>query len=105
MRWLFIFIFIALFANAYDAGRHVFGVTFKQTKLETMAGMDCCPPEKDKAQSATTACHYCCSGLLACAPVLNLQPARVPDQHDFVVLVDLDGETSDSLFRPPRLFG
>lgn len=103
MRWLFVFILIALFANAYDAGRHVFGVSIEHTKSGKMAGMDCCPPEKTtKAGSAATSCHYCCSGLFASAQTFDLNFADIGERYSIVRLVDLRGHSPESLFRPPR---
>jgi hypothetical protein len=103
MRWLFVFMLIAFLFNGFDAGKHVFGAVMEKQEYVKMAGMDCCPDSKKEHKTATMACHYCCSGLLAFTRTMLFQSNQIPEHYAFSALADLTGKSQDGLFRPPRL--
>lgn len=104
MRWLFVLMLIAFLFNGFDAGRHLFGLTTEKQETSKMAGMDCCPPDgKKDTKAAATACHYCCTGLLALAKSVQIDNREIPDEYNLLALADLTGKPQEGLFRPPRL--
>ena len=102
MRWLFLFMLVAFLFNGFDAGRHVFGATIEKQAVK-MAGMDCCPDSKKGTKAATTACHYCCAGLLALVKPVFIYSPSVPDEYGLLALSNLTAKPQDGLFRPPRI--
>jgi len=103
MRRLLLIIVLALFANAYDAGTHVFGANLSPQPMEKMAKMDCCPPKDTKSKPTMMSCNYCCAALLACVYPFSLQAANVYERYGVMTSPDVADATLDTLFRPPRL--
>jgi hypothetical protein len=102
MRWLFLFMLVAFLFNGFDAGKHVFGATIEKHETK-ITGMDCCPDSKKETKSAATACHYCCSGLLALTKFQVVMAAFLPEGHTLPMSNGLISEPRDMPFRPPRL--